>query len=88
MATQTETAAQLTEQMSKQMEQMFSLANMVRAQSEKAMDFWMNQTLDAFKESQKLTKEWFATGKTLTDEWFSAVQANTKEIGKIFTSSE
>jgi hypothetical protein len=51
------------------------------------MDFWMNQTMDAIKESQKLTKEWMSSGKTLTDEWFSAVQTNAKEMSKLFTPS-
>ena len=85
MATQTNPTNQITDQMNKQMEQMFGLADMCRTQTEKTMDFWMSQSVEAAKESQKMTKEWVSTGKTLGEQMVKAYQDQTKEIVKLFT---
>lgn len=85
MTTQTKTAEKLNDQMTKQIDQVVTLANKGYAQAEKVADFWMTQSLDATKEAQKLSKEWMGTAKSLGDELFKAYQTQVKETMKLFT---
>ncbi|HSH70690.1 MAG TPA: hypothetical protein VK997_12275 [Deferrisomatales bacterium] len=85
MTTQTKTANAINDQVTKQMDQMINLASKGYAQAEKTMDFWMTQTQEAIKESQKLSKEWMSTGKAMSDEFVKACQTQVKEATKLFT---
>ena len=85
MTTKTKPAEQVTEQITKQMDQMVGLAKMGCAQAEKAMDFWSNQTLEAAKEGQKMTKEWVDAAKSITDEAIKTYQTQLKEFAGLFS---
>lgn len=85
MSTKTKPAEQVTEQLTKQMDQVVGLAKLGCVQAEKAMDFWTNQYLEATKESQKVAKEWVAATKSITDEAIKTYQAQLKEFAGLFS---
>lgn len=85
MTTQTKTANAINDQFTKQIDQMVNLTSKGYAQAEKTMDFWMTQSQEAIKESQKLSKEWMSAGKAMGDEFVKAYQTQVKEAFKLFT---
>ena len=83
--TNTNTTEKINDQMTKQVDQMVNLSNKCYAHAEKAMGFWMTQSQEAVKESQKLSREWMNASKDLGNEFVKAYQTQVKEASKLFT---
>ena len=79
MATQEKIFENATEQMNKQIDQVMGLVDFWQSQSQKAVDLWMDQSLTAAKESQKLWKDWMATGNKASSEFYKSLESNWKE---------
>ena len=82
MTTQKKAAEQMSDAMTKQLEQMMGLSNLWMAQIEKANEFWMAQTLDAIKESQKVAKDWMGVAKDMGEQCCKLAESSVKEGAK------
>lgn len=84
MATPEKIFENASEQVSKQFDQVMGIVNFWQTQTQKAVDLWMDHSLTAAKESQKLFKDWMATGNQASSEFCKAVETNWKDAIRMF----